>query len=125
MTRKIIEVSLKGKRAMAKSVQKWERIVKDWAEKEPGTYTLGLSPAGCGCCDEYNKNLKAYEFFRCGCGGCPVFLDVEARYCDGTPFDKYKKAPSGAGAVAELEYLKDLDSRCVTVKGLLRNRVKE
>lgn len=129
MSKKIIEVSKKGKQALSVSIRKWERVVKAWEKCGPNGIIDpdkdGIGYDGCGLCTQYL--VGAYWSRRSDCEGCPVALDTGEVGCIGTPYDKYAEQEeffNQEGAQKELDYLRDLDSRCVVVPGLRHNRVK-
>lgn len=126
MSQKIIEVSKKGKAAISVSIRKWERVVKAWEECGPegdiDPDKDGIGSDGCGLCTQYRG-----EVWRVTCGGCPIALDTGEMGCINTPYDKHEEGDrffNQKGAQKELDYLRDLDSRCVVVPGLRHNRVK-
>lgn len=128
MSKKIIEVSKKGKQAISVSIRKWERVVKAWeqsGEDGPGFDKSGIGYEGCGLCTQYRMDgdLGCWVV----CDGCPIKLDTGEIGCINTPYDKYEEGDrffNQKGAQKELDYLRDLDSRCVVVQGLRHNRVK-
>lgn len=127
---KIIEVSKKGKQALSVSIRKWERVVNAWEKCEPDEIIEpdkdGRGCDGCGLCTQYRINRVTSRFVTCE--GCPVSLDTGEIGCWGTPYARYETCDEWAynkeGAQKELDYLRDLDSRCVVVPGLRHNRVK-
>ena len=128
MSQKIIEVSKKGKAAISVSIRKWERVVKAWercAEDETPDVD-GIGVEGCGLCTLYR--MYRMDGWYVACEFCPIRLDTGEIGCIHTPYDKYESYQSmyfnKEGAQAELDYLRDLDSRCVVVPGLRANRVK-
>ena len=122
---KIIEVSKKGKAAISVPIRKWERVVKAWELNEINQTSpldkLGFGVKGCGLCSQYNKTTWGSST---NCDNCPIQLDTGERGCDGTPYENYCEATTEYFAKEELDYLRDLDSRCVVVPGLRANRVK-
>lgn len=130
MSQKIIEVSKKGKQALSVSIRKWERVVKAWEKCGPdGTIDPdkdGIGSDGCGLCTQYRVGVDP-SCWAVFCDGCPVRLDTGEMGCINTPYDEYEDSSrffNQGGAQAELDYLRDLDSRCVVVPGLRHNRVK-
>lgn len=124
---KIIEVSKKGKQALSVSIRKWERVVKAWEKCGPDgdidPDKDGLGCEGCGLCTQYRLDKDMSWFVTCE--GCPVALDTGEIGCIKTPYDNYEGGFfNQEGAQKELDYLRDLDSRCVVVPGLRHNRVK-
>ena len=126
---KIIEVSKKGKQALSVSIRKWERVVKAWEKCGPDEIIDpdkdGIGSDGCGLCTQYRVYPVPGTFVSCD--GCPVRLDTGEIGCTGTPYDRYEDGDrffNQKGAQKELDYLRDLDSRCVVVPGLRHNRVK-
>lgn len=129
MSKKIIEVSKKGKQAISVSIRKWERVVKAWEKCGPDgdidPDKDGTGPDGCGLCTQYRIDGDLGCWVTCE--GCPVALDTGEMGCINTPYDKYEgddRFFNQEGAQKELDYLRDLDSRCVVVPGLRHNRVK-
>lgn len=130
MSKKIIEVSKEGKQALSVSIRKWERVVKAWEkcgpDDTPPGNDDGIGSDGCGLCTQYLRDGELGTFVYCD--GCPVSLDTGEIGCINTPYDKYEEGDwffNQEGAQKELDYLRDLDSRCVMVPGLRHNRVKK
>ena len=128
MSQKIIEVSKKGKQALSVSIRKWERVVKAWELNGVNRTTpggkLGFGVNGCGLCSQYNNKITRWSSGSTNCNNCPIHPDTGKRGCDGTPYENYCWFFNQRGAKKELDYLRDLDSRCVVVPGLRHNRVK-
>ena len=124
MSQKIIEVSKKGKQALSVSIRKWERVVKAWEEcPDTPDDDDGIGPDGCGLCTKYRISDGLYFVT---CRNCPIQLDTGEIGCNKTPYELYEDGGyfDMEGAQEELDYLRDLDSRCVVVPGLRVNRVK-
>lgn len=107
-------ITLAAAAGLDKSIVKWERVVNDNAP--------GISSCGCGLCEEYNNPLRG---LLSPCAQCPVRLDTGERFCKGTPYAEYvdwvlkerplEDSPLDKGlatAQAELDYLRDLKTRC-------------
>ena len=99
--------------ALAKSIEKWQRIVKELkTPRRSGWTTLDQGAKDCPLCALYYEKL---------CVGCPIATDTSHTSCLNTPYQawlevKYynisEQPRALAAAQAELDYLIDLQSRC-------------
>jgi len=117
---KVIEISAEGLQALDGSIVKWQDIVAGDA--------IDKGDEDCPLCRHYRHNRTNMQ---ANCDECPVSIDTGESLCQGSPYDQwldatgygadYEQANTNSksmkAAVSELEYLKELRSRCVVVEG--------
>jgi hypothetical protein len=76
-----------------------------WESRAEGNY-LRADYKNCPLCHLFNSEALAVET---DCVGCPVYMETEEKYCDGTPCEQYfDNEAAVAVAEREVEFLKSL-----------------
>lgn len=101
---KQIIVTSTAKQALVESIAKWEKVVAG---------NLISSASNCPLCLLYNtiSNDETNS-----CIECPIYNDTGRKWCAGTPYAEYEIATGDeekAAAKRELQYLIELNERCV------------
>lgn len=89
--------------ALRGSIAKWEAIVAGTGKDD------GID--NCALCSLFYTPADPTDFMNCT--GCPVMKVTGSMYCDGSPYETYRRTSPGSvderdAAIAELDFLKSL-----------------